>query len=136
MHFTFPLSSLHNVYWSPQSGAFRVSACFLPKGPILASAPHSGICPSMIIFKIPPVIPTRGLWLVMFLIGIFGLIAQVCPLILSSLSLSDRGILNWEDTSGHGVPTGDSFSWYPCHVYLSMCSLFTLRPSVGVSQLF
>ena len=36
--------------------------------------------PSMITFKIPPVIPTRILWLVMLLlISIFGLIAQVRP---------------------------------------------------------
>jgi hypothetical protein len=43
----------------------------------------------MIIFKVPLVIPTRGLWvLVLFLIGIFGLIAQVCsPIALPSARL-------------------------------------------------
>jgi hypothetical protein len=38
---------------------------------------------SMVIFKIPPVIPTDTLWFAMlFLIGILGLIAQVCSLVL------------------------------------------------------
>ena len=41
---------------------------------------HFGTHPSMIVFNIPPVIPTRGSWLLlMFLIGIFGMIGQVCP---------------------------------------------------------
>ena len=35
--------------------------------------------PSMKIFTIAPVIPTRVLWLVMmFFVGVLGLIAQVC----------------------------------------------------------
>ena len=35
--------------------------------------------PSMKISEIPPVIPTRVLWLViMFFVGVLGLIAQVC----------------------------------------------------------
>ena len=38
---------------------------------------------SMVVFKISPVIPTDTLWFAMlFLIGILGLIAQVCSLVL------------------------------------------------------
>jgi hypothetical protein len=48
----------------------------------LASAPYDFLDIfhlSMIIFKIPPVIPTRISWLVLiFLVGIFGLVGQVC----------------------------------------------------------
>jgi hypothetical protein len=40
---------------------------------------------SMIVFKVHPVVPTRALWLfMMFLIGLFGLIAQVCSSTFSS----------------------------------------------------
>ena len=48
----------------------------LPEGP-------SDIRFSMVIFKIYPVIPMDTLWFAMlFLIGILGLIAQVCSLTL------------------------------------------------------
>ncbi|KAH9980407.1 hypothetical protein BJV74DRAFT_779691 [Russula compacta] len=48
----------------------------------------------MIIFKIPPVIPTRGAWLViMFLIGIFGLIAQTLLAMGFQRETASRGTL-------------------------------------------
>jgi hypothetical protein len=90
----------------------------------------------MIIFKVHPVIPTRGLWLLMmFLIGIFGLIAQVRSLPLHGLSNLILVSLNAKDTSGHGFPEGDSFTWQPRHVYLSVPSPFLLF-HVKTSQLF
>jgi hypothetical protein len=50
---------------------FRAFACFDSDSPL-------GTHTSMIVFKVHPVIPARGLWLLMmFLIGFFGLIAQV-----------------------------------------------------------
>ncbi len=43
---------------------------------------------SMIVFKVHPVVPTRALWLfMMFLIGLFGLIAQVCSSTPSSSAI-------------------------------------------------
>ena len=63
---------------------FFSSQCVL--GSTLGYAPASSLknnlnsgLSSMILFKIPPVIPRRPLWLaVLLLIGIFGFIAQVC----------------------------------------------------------
>ena len=72
---------------------FCTLACFVSNGP-------RGTHPSMIVFKVPPVIPTRGLWIVMmFLNGIIGMAGQVCPSLPSSPIESDPCILNRERPS-------------------------------------
>jgi hypothetical protein len=83
----------------------------------------------MIAFNIRPVIPTRPLWVVMmFLIGIFGMIAQVCVLFRIQYSIS---ILKSprKDAVGYGLSEGDGITWKPRYVYLgvspSYCSIFT-----------
>lgn len=81
--------------------------------------------PSMRIFQIPPVIPTRVLWLViMFFVGVLSLIGQVCSSIHSPSGYF--GYLICKDASSHGLPTRDSFSWLPRRVHLSASSVSVL----------
>ena len=71
----------------------------------------------MVIFRISPVIPKDPLWFSMlFLIGIHGLIAQVCSFVpLSQMILT---AYNSEDAFGYGTATGDRFPRNTCDLHL------------------
>ena len=77
----------------------------------------------MIAFNVRPVIPSRPLWVVMmFLIGIFGMIAQVCYASGSNPFNPGHCILKLpqKDAVGHGFSEGDGITWKPRYVYLGV----------------
>ncbi|SRR6266702_1208439 len=88
----------------------------------------------MILFKIPPVIPTRILWLTMlFLIGVLGLTAQVSHSVELLSSPHSLTVLfsTHEDPFDDGTSTRNSRPRYSCGLYLGMSSVFALSEFVS-----
>ena len=99
--------------------------------PLLKGPPDT--CFSMVLFEISPVIPTDTLWFAMlFLIGILGLIAQVCSLMLLSQMILTP--YDSEDAFGYGFAAGDSFPRNTCDLYLRTSVYTTVL--FKVSELF
>ncbi|KAI0274071.1 hypothetical protein BGY98DRAFT_1099247 [Russula aff. rugulosa BPL654] len=100
--------------------------CFFASQCVLIST----IC--MIVFKVHPVIPTRGLWvLLMFFIGIFGLIAQVRSQPFHRVS--NLIFVSWivKDSSGHGVSketaSRGSLAMYTSVVFAAVLEFIVFR---------
>ncbi|SRR6266702_514399 len=92
----------------------------------------------MILFKIPPVIPTRILWLTMlFLIGVLGLIAQVShPVQLLSSPHSLTVLFSThEDPFDDGTSMRNSRPRYSRGLYLGISSVFALSECISVSTM-